>query len=227
MIIFSIGCTLRLIASVVDQISKNPIVIFRDDTPIDITKVSTKWKYNIYVVKCFDSKQIPFPAFTVCELDNASYADVNIEINFMEFIDTPIYVISTEYGKCRVANFLDPKAFFHSKADEKQFFEYVELDDDTDEDLKYNGSFPENQTTPYKTSSFELGFDITVYNGRYDKAFVDQDSKPFILMIHSPFGLPTKDSQRFYFADMSHDAIFITPQLNTIDDTMIGMKPKL
>lgn len=51
MIVLSILCTLRLIASLIDQISKNPIIIYRDDTPIDITKVSdsvinitdTKW----------------------------------------------------------------------------------------------------------------------------------------------------------------------------------------
>lgn len=40
MIIFSIGCTIQLIVSLIDQISKNPIVIYRHDTPIDVTKVS-------------------------------------------------------------------------------------------------------------------------------------------------------------------------------------------
>lgn len=40
MIILSVGCTIQLIASLIDQISKNPIVIYRHDTPIDATKVS-------------------------------------------------------------------------------------------------------------------------------------------------------------------------------------------
>lgn len=39
MIVLSIFCTLWLIASLIDQISKNPIVIYREDTPIDVTKV--------------------------------------------------------------------------------------------------------------------------------------------------------------------------------------------
>lgn len=97
----------------------------------------------------------------------------------------------------------------------------IESNDKVDEYWMSEDNFLENKTTPYMTTSFELGMDATVYNG----VFYQKDSTPFSLMIHSPFELPTMDNQKFYYSDMSDDIFFITPQLHTIDDSMIGMKP--
>lgn len=40
MIVASFICTFWLIASLFDQMNKNPIVIYRDDTAIDVMKVN-------------------------------------------------------------------------------------------------------------------------------------------------------------------------------------------
>lgn len=44
-------------------------------------------------------------------------------------------------------------------------------------------------------------------------------------MIHSPFELPSKANQQFHMGGMDYDTFFITPQLSTIDDTMLDMDP--
>lgn len=67
---------------------------------------------------------------------------------------------------------------------------------------------------------------VSIYISRW---VVDQkptDKNPFILMIHNPYELPTNDTQKYYENLIDYDTFFITPQLNTIDDTMIAMEPK-
>lgn len=110
--------------------------------------------------------------------------------------------------------------------DDEQFFEYIEFDDETDEEWKFYGHFPENETTPYNTSQLELGFETTVSSGYNKKDSNQTDGEPFILMIHSPFEMPTKENYKFFFADASYDTFYVTPQLNTIDGTLIEMDPK-
>lgn len=171
-------------------------------------------------------KQIPFPAFTICMDENLTTADVNVKVKWLESFDSPVFLTATELGKCRTVNFCDPKLFFEPMVDDEQFFEYIDFDDETDEEWKFYGTFPENQTTPYSTSQLELGFETTVYSGFNNKESNKKGGNSFILMIHSPFEPPTKETNKFFFGVASYDTFFVTPQLTTIDDTMIGMEPK-
>lgn len=45
MIVLSVFTTLWLIASLIDQISRNSIVTYRDDTPINVTQVNVPLNY--------------------------------------------------------------------------------------------------------------------------------------------------------------------------------------
>lgn len=79
------------------------------------------------------------------------------------------------------------------------------------------------------TTSLELGIDTNFYNS--DHEFDDegklktQPNDPLLLMIHSPYELPTLETQTFLVVDLEHDTFFVTPQLNKIDDTMMTMEP--
>lgn len=162
-------------------------------------------------------KQIPFPAFTICEIGNQTYADSKIVHVWLEVFMFPIFVVSTELGMCRTLNFCDQNKFLQSEVDERRVFKYFFSN--------FDDRVPENQTRPYTTTSPERGMNVVVFHGHLGIASKNKVNNPFILMIHSPFELPTKKDQQYYMSDMDHDTFFVTPHLTKIDDTMIGMEP--
>lgn len=218
MIVLSVLCTLQLIVSLIDQISKNPIVIYREDTAIDVTKVDNHKLRKLLLIS-FQIKKIPFPAVTVCEID--TFNDSNLSIDWLGVFDIPANVIPTELGLCRTINFCDQKDYLRDDVDEERIFvdtvaEYY--------DVVFE---PENETRPYMTNSINLGLTITAYY-RDAKGLEARTKaiKPFMLIIHSPFEWPTRHNQRFTLVDMDYDIFWVTPQLNTIDDSMIAMDPQ-
>lgn len=212
MIIISIVCTLWLIASLIDRISKNPIVFYRDDAPIDVTKV--KYITNNLNQTILIFKQIPFPAFTFCDIkaENLTTPNQPLDFNWLEQygLTLSVYEMSLEIGKCKTVNFCDRKHFFQSTVDQNRITEYIE---------RYRKK-PKNETAPYKTTSTELGFRAQILSYNMLKA-----ANPFILLVHSPFELPTKDNVKFTMVDMDYDNFFVTPQLENIDDSKINMEP--
>lgn len=130
-------------------------------------------------------------------------------------------VIPTELGLCRTTNFCDQKEFLQH---EGRFSMELKLYSGIE---RVGAKIPEkmviNKTQPFTTNSVNLGFTATANNDdMYDgKKMVD----PFLLMIHSPFELPTEESQKFVISGFDFITFYVTPQLKTIDDTMIGMEP--
>lgn len=135
----------------------------------------------------------------------------------MEDLSIQILIIPTELGLCRTVNFCDKENFLRSKVDEGRGVKYIfSIEDDI---------VPENQTQPYMTTSPELGVDVAIFHGDLKKSLRARGNSSILLMIHSPFELPTKGNQKFYMTGMEYDTFFVTPQLYSIDDTMIGMEP--
>lgn len=164
-------------------------------------------------------KKIPFPAFTVCATGNTTFAYKELisksQINYV----IPPFGIPTDQGQCRTINFCNQKKILRFGVNDAGIFE-----------LKgWLKRVLKNQTQPFMTTSYELGFDASILYKDYRK--INESTlklltkSTFILMVHSPFELPTKANQKQYLTDMDYDTFFITPQLNTIDGTMIGMKP--
>lgn len=204
-----------LIASLADQISRNPIVIYRDDTPIDITKVEIKmnnWlKQNI-------SPQIPFPAFSLCEINDEDFDDTEIRHLWQDYFVLPVHFFPTELGKCMTLNFHDREKFYSDEVShDRQGWTTREH---ADREIK-----PENQAAPYMTTSAEFGFDAVMYIETGIYAMYEKLS-PFNLVIHSPFEMPTKANQRFLMAEKDYNTFFVTPQLSTIDESMTAMEPQ-
>lgn len=218
MIIISFLWTFQLIASLIDQVLKKPVVFYRDDTPIDVTQV----KINMNNKKLnFDlnQTQIPFPAFTICALGNSTIDDSVLDFSWMEIFTLPTFLISTEFGICKSVNFCDRKMFFSSEVDEKQISEY------SPSKYPQYTKTPENQTQPYKTTSLEFGFFARVLHRKNLNQLEKIFTNPILLMIHSPFELPTKKSRQFTMVDMNFDNFIVTPQVEKIDDSMINMEP--
>lgn len=83
---------------------------------------------------------------------------------------------------------------------------------------------PVNQTP--LTAKY-LGIYAAVFKRSYRMGvLIDRGTiTPFKLMIHSPYALPTKKDRQFQMVNMDYDTFWVTPQINTIDDSMIAMKP--
>lgn len=121
-----------------------------------------------------------------------------------------------DQGQCRTVNFCEKKKFFESEVDDKRFYE----------SHSWVVRTPENETQPFVTTSPERGLDASILYFDYRNDMRPKDKSSFILMIHSPLELPTESNQKFHLNDLDYDTFFVTPQLNTIDDTMIAMKPQ-
>lgn len=122
-------------------------------------------------------------------------------------------------GKCKTVNFCDSKNYLHDDVDDEKVlklhfinFEHYEM--------------TENETLPYKTTSLDLGIFVTVFYEDLDTKAIQQRKNSFVLIVHSPLELPSKSNQLFHMGGLDYDTFFVTPHLNTIDDTMIGMTPE-
>lgn len=160
--------------------------------------------------------KIPFPAFTMCEASNASLAGSEIEFAWLDRFKFPTFLVSTELGQCMIINFCDQKNFLRSGADEDGLFEYSPTPRDD--------NVPENQTRPYSTISIELGINAAI--SRFFEASEIESPLALILMIHSPFELPTQETQKFYLSHIDFDTFFVSPLIDRIDDSMISMEPQ-
>lgn len=154
------------------------------------------------------SQKIPFPAFTICEIgSSALHTQYWTALVWLEEHNLPIVTKRTDFGLCRIMNFCDRDSFFQDTVDKKGVL-------DPGVEPPTEGEFL-NESQPYKTTSPELGVEAMI-----------SSKNQFVLMIHSPFELPSKDNQMFHLPDKGHYTFFVTPQLNTIDDTMIKIKPQ-
>lgn len=164
-------------------------------------------------------KQIPFPAFTVCDTGNLTYEDSKIEVAWLQRFEFPFDLVETELGLCRIVNFCKRNDLLRGEIDGNRTFTYVPA--------MFDDAHLENQTQPSMTASLELGFDAKIY-ALENRRLINRQHKnrsPFILIIHSPYELPSSENQKFNAVLMDYDTFFVTPQLTTIDDTMIAMKP--
>lgn len=128
----------------------------------------------------------------------------------------------TELGLCRIANFCGRKKFLRDEVYGARIF---------GEPYSYYSlpNLPENSTPPYMTTSKTLGFIASVFKRIHSTETLMNLSatiKPFKLIIHDSFRLPTPDDRQFYMENMDYDTFWVTPQLNKIDDSLIGMKPQ-
>lgn len=140
----------------------------------------------------------------------------------MDNFELPNLVSRTELGICRTTNFCELESF-------KRLLSAYFLS------IPPDSIQPENQTQPYMTTAVAFGFDVMILPisleqngtgvGGFNYSALKNNTNPFILMIHSPYELPTKKTQTFYVSAVENDIYFITPQLEKIDDSMIGMDP--
>lgn len=139
---------------------------------------------------------------------------------FLEEFTFLKFSVPTELGKCRMLNFCDRNKFLRDEANDGRVLGIGIVH-------QSNKLVADNQ--PYTTTSLELGADLKIYSLDYeeddDENLTPRSNDPFILMIHSPFEMPTRENQKFLIVDMDHETFFVTPQLNRIDDTMIDMEP--
>lgn len=163
------------------------------------------------------SLKISFPAFTICENSLSSYSESTLDAVWLGNSYFPIFVMLTELGLCRVVNFGLEEHFFHDQVDSKRIYKHYEIRDN---------EWLQNRTLPLKTPSLELGIDVYIENDDFYTFYKTRGNSSYQLIIHSPFELPTKENQKFIVADMDYDTFWITPQLNTIEDSMIGMQPQ-
>lgn len=134
---------------------------------------------------------------------------------WLDKYELPNFISRTELGTCRTTNFCELESFESLLSN----------------NVLSDGIPPENQTQPYMTNAVIFGFDIMILpiahqSGDGPKYTALKNSpNPYILIIHSPYEMPTKKTQQFYVSDIEYDIFFVTPQLNKIDDSMIGMEP--
>lgn len=162
-------------------------------------------------------------AFTVCSTGNFTYLDNSIPAEWLDTYFMRNVKVPTEIGLCKTFNFCKRHNFVQERVDEGRVFV-----NDTDNESEKFVNDPEdffNETQPYKTSSRELGFDVTIYHADDEDEPDTLDHRSYILMIHSPFELPTKENHKFYLNDRDKFMFYVTPQLETVDDTMIDMDP--
>lgn len=148
----------------------------------------------------------------MCETNSSKFNDTRMDVVWLQELVIPTFVIPTEVGLCKSVNFCDQNLFLSDEVDKQRTFKYIYAWFDPD--------IPENETQPFMTTSLNLGLVVSVFQ-RNLRTLVD----PFLLMIHSPFELPTKETQNFYMSGLDHDNFYVSPQLNTIDESMIGMQP--
>lgn len=124
----------------------------------------------------------------------------------------------TEFGRCKTINFSPQNNLLKDEVDGNRIYK----DSLTLLEGRYS---TKNLTQPYKTTSPELGITVVINHIDYKYTEVYEILNTFRLIIHSPFELPTKANQQFYITDLDDLAFWVTPQLNTIDDSMVNMKP--
>lgn len=153
----------------------------------------------------------------MCEIDTIN--DTELYIDWLDDFYIPATYLLTELGICRTVNFAEPEIFLKSQVDVGRIFQ------GTYDDREGVAPF-ENETQPFMTTSVNLGLDnIVFYNEEIGK-FKENGIPPFYLIIHSPYEYPTKENQIFLMSGIDYVTFVVTPQLNTIDESMIDMEPQ-
>lgn len=155
---------------------------------------------------------------TICGIETSK--PVEIEARWLTEFSLHKILLTTELGVCKTANFCDQENFLHDEVDKDRIFQNL-----TTDFFIWELREPKNKTKPYMTTAESLGLRTTAFHNPYlfeDKNNVD----PFLMIIHSPFELLTENDQQFVVGGLDQDTFFITPQLNTIDESLFGMKPQ-
>lgn len=137
---------------------------------------------------------------------------------FDTFEVTPVFSVTNKLGFWRILNFCLPSEFLNEEVDIESHYKIFK------EEFGYIKN--EIRAQPYKTTSPDLGFQVSINHGSLMALPTLRIENPFVIMIHSPFELPGEETQKFFLVELDYDVFVVTPQLNKIDDTMIDMEPE-
>lgn len=117
-------------------------------------------------------------------------------------------------------NFCDREEFLRDGLDAERFFKIV-FRGRTFDDLPFD-----NETPPFKTKSLEVGLG-SMFSYRHGSIGPELQLKghPCLVMVHSPYEFPNRDSPKFYLSQPDLRLMLVTAQLTKIDDTLVGMEP--
>lgn len=220
-IILSISCTLRLLVSLIDKVNKNPIIIYRDDSPIDVTSVRTVRKItNILNISYFS--KIPFPAFTIC---SPGEPDTTFEVKWLNKFTVSGTETISDSEHCRTVNMAPLHELFQPAAAIERFVFHLEAPFTSPRMGFMSLEKLYNKTKPYATTSATLGFDGLIYSGAWYHQHLRPGVEPYRIAFHSPYEMPSSKDHQFFVLELDYASFLIIPQLKKIDETMLGMKP--
>lgn len=84
-----------------------------------------------------------------------------------------------------------------------------------------------NETDLFKTPNKELGIDALIYRGLFFMPNMIGGNKIFYrITFHTPYELPNENYQQFLITELESVMFYVSPQLRTIDDSMLKLTPK-
>lgn len=139
----------------------------------------------------------------------------------------------TKFGICKSFNLLDAHDLFHGDFHGDTVTKIFKLL--VEKSISYNyyavrefKSDPFNGSKPYRTTHKELGVDGIIYG--YNLRNVSDGPapaiKPYRLIIHKSHELPSEMSPQYLFQEGEKFSILVTPEMSTIDESLIKLKPE-
>lgn len=134
--------------------------------------------------------------------------------------------IHSKFGYCDVFNMIDVKEMFNADLVADFFTSIVDLQVRTSRPAGAKFTIVDwNATKPFKTLHKKLGIDATLYRGIVHVDRIHSVKKLQRIIFHSPFEMPSENSQQFFLSEGDSVMFSITPQLKTIDESLLQLKP--
>jgi hypothetical protein len=140
--------------------------------------------------------------------------------------------IMTKKGLCTASNLVSPFDLFDMNVTTDELF-YVQHHDAfdliTDRDSE-RYDFIDNM--PFHTRHKDLGVEMHLFEGKYFPGFYNYgdiykfENLGFLLTVHSPDELPDHTHNYYTVSPKQSYLVLITPQLKTIDDSLITLSPE-
>jgi hypothetical protein len=141
-------------------------------------------------------------------------------------------LIETKKGSCAVSNLVHTNELFDFEfaSDNLKYIVYLEafdmiVDRETE---RYSET-----KMPFHTRHKDLGVEMHLFEGKmmpgvenYREVF-KLENVGFLLALHSPYELPDHTNQYYTVSPNQSYLILVTPQLKTIDDTLLNVSPKV
>lgn len=145
--------------------------------------------------------------------------------NWLEKFNFNISYTLTKYGFCRTFNMLDNEEMFHDDSTAESFTaqEYQEI---RFRKKKYQ-QLVDDQLKPLKTTNKDLGINGVLFRPHQFQRDAPNVSDTFYFMFHSYAELPVASSRQFILTSTDRTSFLVTPQLKKIDESLIGMNPKM